>query len=200
MTDTATPKESVEDESPAAGTAGRGLSPQAQLVLAVVLSCALVAAIVIGVLLAVRYDDAAGATVAGGSSRVDASMARELQERADVQAAVETFVVNLNSYSVKDIDGYKQRLRPLLTPGFAKSFDLAVDNIIAQVRATEMTSEGEVLKTAVSTIDADNATALVVADAHVTSALGERQRHFRWQVTLVKTDDTWLVDNFAPVA
>lgn len=173
-----------------------GLSAVGRLVLAVVLGCALLAAVAGGVLLTLRYaqDD----SEVGGAS-VNASMAQQLRERQKVQAAVSAFVANLNSYSVRDVDGYKQRLTPLLTPGFAQSFDLAVSHIVDQVKATRMTSEGEILSTAVSSMDPHNATALVVADAHVTSALGERIRHFRWKVTLVKRADTWLVDNFEPV-
>jgi hypothetical protein len=41
---------------------------------------------------------------------------------------------------------------------------------------------------------------LVVADAQVSSLLGERQRHFRWKVILVKQDNRWLVDDWQVVA
>ncbi|MEP6666796.1 MAG: hypothetical protein ABJA81_10135 [Nocardioidaceae bacterium] len=172
-----------------------GLSDQARLVLAVVLSCALVAAVVTGIVVSVRYVEGNDST----TSKVDTSLSNELKARDDVQSAVSAFVANLNSYSVDDIDGYKKRLTPLLTSGFAESFGLAVDNIVTQVKATDMTSDGKILKTAVSNLDRDSATALVVADAHVTSALGERQRHFRWKVSLVNTDGDWLIDDFKPV-
>ncbi len=175
---------------------GVGLSDQARLVLAVVLSCALIAAVVTGIVVTVRY---AGDDDSTTGSKVDSSLSAELDARDDVQTAVGAFVANLNSYSVDDIDGYKERITPLLTTGFAESFDLAIDNIVSQVKATNMTSDGEVLKTAVSTLDRDSATALVVADAHVTSALGERQRHFRWKVSLVNTEGDWLIDDFQPV-
>jgi len=175
---------------------GSGLSAQARLVVTVVLACAFVVAITAGVLLSLRYADTNGQAEA---SRSGSSITKEQQEREDVQAAVSAFVANLNSYSVKDIDGYQDRLKPLLTPGFAQSFDLAVENIVAQVKATNMTSEGEVLSTAVSSIDPNSATALVVADATVKSALGDRLRHFRWRVSLIKSEGTWLIDDFKPV-
>ncbi len=126
-------------------------------------------------------------------------LAAEEQARKDVQAAVSSFVANMNSYSVNDIDDYRERVTPLLTESFAQSFDLALQQIVDQVKATDMTSEGEILATAVSSIDRDNATALVIADAHVASALGERLRHFRWKVSLVKQGDEWLVDDFKAV-
>jgi hypothetical protein len=87
-----------------------------------------------------------------------------------------------------------------MTPGFAKSFGLAVDGIVAEVRATKMRSQGQVVQTAVSAIDSDSATALVVADVQVGSSLGDRVRHFRWTVTLVRQGGSWLVDGFEPVA
>lgn len=174
-----------------------GLSPTARLVIAVVLSCALVAAVVGGIILTLRYthDDSS----VGGTS-VNSSMAAELRNREQAQAAASAFAANVNSYSVKDIDGYQKRLVPLLTPSFAQSFNLFVSRVVQLTKVTKMTSEGQILRTAVSSIDPHNATALVVADAHVTSALGERIRHFRWKVTLVKPADKWLVDNFDAVA
>lgn len=169
------------------------LSPTSRLVLALVLGAALVAGVVGAVVLAAR-DSAATASTSAGS--VD----DEAAGRRAVQLAVATFAANLNDYSVEDIAGYQARLQPLLTPGFAKSFGLAVDGIVAEVESTRMTSQGNVVQTAVTSIDDDTATALVVADVNVTSALGDRERHFRWKVTLVHNGDAWLVDGFEPVA
>jgi hypothetical protein len=140
--------------------------------------------------------DAAAAPVSSGSG----SLASELSERRAVQLAVASFAANLTTYSVDDIGGYKARLSPLMTPGFAKSFGLAVDGIVAEVKATKMTSQGQVVETAVSAVDSDSATALVVADVQVQSSLGDRVRHFRWKVTLLRQGGDWLVDGFEPVA
>lgn len=122
------------------------------------------------------------------------------QLRREAQLAVSAFAVNFNNYSVEDIGAYKQRMVPLMTEDFAKSFQYAVDGIVTEVRATKMTSTGKVVQTAVSSIDADRATVLVVADVDVTSALGDRQRHFRWKVSVIRSGDEWLVDDFQPVA
>ncbi|MGH3472866.1 MAG: hypothetical protein ACRDPG_12600 [Nocardioidaceae bacterium] len=171
-------------------------SPQTRLVLTAVLCCVLVAAIAVGTWQAVSYARADN-TVSG--QQVDNSLAQQLRTRASIKLAVASFVANMNSYSVSNIGAYRNRLRPMLTPGFAQSFDLAVKNIVSEVKATKMSSTGDVLSTAISSMDAHSATALVVADAHVTSALGDRIRHFRWRVTLVKGNGRWLVDDFAPV-
>lgn len=170
------------------------LGEQRSLVLAAVLAGALVLAIVTGAVLSLQYAQR------DTSPAPSLSAAGSDAERRKVQEAVAVFAANLNSYSVRDIGGYRARIAPLLTPGFGKSFDLAVDNTVSMVKATHMRSEGEVLATAITAIDERTATAMVVADAEVTSDLGERQRHFRWKVTLVKQGGKWLVDNFTPVA
>ena len=66
--------------------------------------------------------------------------------------------------------------------------------------AAEPLSQGEVLASGVATLDDDSARVLVVADANVKTVFDERQRHFRWEVSLVKVDGEWLVDDFTPVA
>lgn len=185
---------STHDELDRADRARPRLGEQASVVLTVVLACALVVALVTGVVLSVQYaqrERPAPASAATAGFEAD---------RREVQEAVAVFAANLNSYSVRDIGGYRARIAPLLTPGFGKSFELAVDNTVSMVKATKMRSDGEVLATAVTSIDARTATAMVVADAEVTSDLGERQRHFRWKVTLVKQGEDWLVDSFTPVA
>ena len=168
------------------------LTPGARLAAAVVLSAALIAGLVVG--LVVQARDPVGAASSSGS------VAAEAEQRRGVQLAVAAFAANLNDYSVRDIAGYKDRLMPLLTPGFAKSFGLAVDGIVAEVRSTKMTSTGQVVQTAVTSIGPDSATALVVADVSVTSTLGDRERHFRWKVSLVRESGGWLIDGFEPVA
>ena len=71
------------------------------------------------------------------------------------------------------------------------------------MKTTKLKSDGDVLRTAVAQIDDSSATALVIADAHATSVFGERVRHFRWEVSLVRDPDDanrWLVDDFEAVA
>ena len=169
------------------------LSPTTRLVMAWGLVAVLLAGIAWGAVQIADRDEATGTSASG-------SLADEMSGRRAVQLAVSSFAANLTTYAVDDIGGYKSRLTPLMTEGFAKSFDLAVDGIVAEVKATKMTSQGQVVQTAVSSVDDDSAIALVVADVQVGSSLGDRVRHFRWKVTLVRQGETWLVDGFEPVA
>jgi hypothetical protein len=75
-----------------------------------------------------------------------------------------------------------------------------MDDIVVQIEQAKLTSTGEVLKSAVASMDADSAEVLVVADADTQSVFDRRARHFRWSIDLVKVDGEWLVDNFTPVA
>ena len=187
------PTEKPDDLDAALRSPRVRLSDRLRLVLALLLSAALVAGVAAGVVLTAQ--DTAPSTTAQGGSPDD-----EAAGRRAVQLAAASFAANLNDYSVHDIAGYRKRLLPLLTAGFATSFGLAVDGIVSEVKTTRMTSKGTVVQTAVTSIDDDSATALVVADVHVESALGDRARHFRWRVSLVKQSGSWLVDGFEPVA
>jgi len=178
-----------------------GLSDRGRLVLSVVLACALVFAVVVGILVTVNYRS--NEDTASSGSRVDASLAAELDERGRVKTAAGTFVANVNTYDSNDIDAFRKRLDGLLTPSFAQSNKVFVDSIIKTMKTTKLKSDGDVLRTAVAQIDDSSATALVIADAHATSVFGERVRHFRWKVSLVKDPDDssrWLVDDFEAVA
>lgn len=178
----------------------RELTPDAGRIFAAVMAVLLIGALTWGFFL-VRELSTGGA---GATGSADGSMTAEQQDRRDVQLAVSSFAANFNNYSVDDIGGYKQRMLPLMTEKFGQSFAYAVDGIVTEVKATKMTSSGKVVQTAVSSIDADAgvATALVVADVEVSSALGDRERHFRWKVSMVHDADAdqWLVDDFQPVA
>lgn len=120
--------------------------------------------------------------------------------RAEVSRTAERFVVQANNYDGSDLATLKDELSPLLTTKFRTDFESTIDDILAQVKEAKLVSKGEVLRSAVASIDDDSAEVLVVADAEASSTFGTRVRHFRWSVDLVKVDGEWLVDNFTPVA
>jgi Mce-associated membrane protein len=120
--------------------------------------------------------------------------------RAEVSRTAERFVVQANNYDASDLDTLKDQLTPLLTTKFRTDFESTIDDILAQVKEVQLVSKGQVLRSAVASLDNDSAEVLVVADAEASSTFGTRVRHFRWSVDLVKVDGDWLVDNFTPVA
>ena len=160
-----------------------GLGRRLRMLMALVLALVIVVA---GVVLAVSYPR-------------ERAYQAEVANRADVVRVAERFTTEANDYDVSSIDGYQRRIAPLLTTKFRGEFTHAMRDIVASVKKSKMTSTGQVLASAVSGIDQDSATVLVVADAKVTSIYDTRARHFRWKVSLVKVAGRWLVDDFQPV-
>jgi Mce-associated membrane protein len=121
--------------------------------------------------------------------------------RNEVKRVASSFAANVNTYSAANIEDYRKNVEPLLTPTFAKSFEKSMNDIVKQMKSAELESKGEVKAAGVSSLDADSAVVLVVCDADVTSTHGDRERHFRWRVDLVREgeDGDWLVDEFKPV-
>jgi Mce-associated membrane protein len=122
------------------------------------------------------------------------------QARADVTRVAQRFTAEVNNYDVGTIDSYQSRIGPMLSTTFRGEFQKSMQDIVAAVKQSKMTSHGDVLTSAVSSVDPDSATVLVVADADVRTVFDTRKRHFRWEVDLVKVDGRWLVDDFKPVA
>ena len=120
--------------------------------------------------------------------------------RSSVVRAAERFSVQVNNYDVSSVDDYQASITPLLSPKFKDEFQKAMTDIVASVKQAKMTSKGQVLTSAVASLDPDSAKVLVVSDATVKTVFDSRARHFRWEVSLVKIDGAWLVDDFTPVA
>jgi Mce-associated membrane protein len=124
----------------------------------------------------------------------------EDQARSQAVRSAERFVVEANNFDSSDLPTLKGRLSPMLTTKFRTDFEASIDDILSQIKEAKLVSKGQVLRSAVASVDSDSAQVLVVADAEATSSFGTRARHFRWSVDLVKVDGDWLVDNFTPVA
>ena len=131
--------------------------------------------------------------------KYDAAQADQ-QARTNVVRVAQRFTAEVNNYDVASIDSYTKRIDPMLTTKFKGEFQQAMKDIVASVKQSKMTSRGQVLTSAVASVDPDSAQVLVVADAAVKTVFDTRKRHFRWQISLVKVDGRWLVDNFSPVA
>lgn len=128
------------------------------------------------------------------------SAEKEIDARADVVRVAEQFAVAVNNFDSNSVDDYRSTVSELLSTKFRGEYDKAMEDIVTSVQEAEMESQGEVLASGVATIDDDSARVLVVSDATVKTVFDERQRHFRWEVSLVKVEGKWLVDDFTPVA
>lgn len=128
------------------------------------------------------------------------SAEKEIDARADVVRVAEQFTVAVNNYDSDSVDDYESTVSELLSTKFRGEFDKAMEDIVTSVQEAEMESQGEVLASGVATIDDDSARVLVVSDAAVKTVFDERERHFRWEISLVKVEGKWLVDDFTPVA
>ena len=175
-----------EEERPAHGPTAprRAVSPGLRLLMAVVFGLVLAVSAVAIVVLADRRSD----------------VESELDARQDVVRVAERFTVQVNNYDAESVEDYQASVASLLSTKFKAEFDQAMQDIVQSVQEAEMTSKGTVLASGVATVDQDSARVLVVADADVTTVFDRRQRHFRWEITLVKVDGQWLVDDFTPVA
>ena len=134
------------------------------------------------------------------------------KDREQVLAAGRTFVERFNSYGPAQLDEQKklpdyEAVGQLMTATFRKVFVENVPLAEQTVAETGIDRVGEVLGIGISAIDDDSATVLV--GATVTSSypspddpkerIDLAPQRFRYEVTLVKLDGTWLVDDLDDV-
>lgn len=130
--------------------------------------------------------------------RIAEAQERE-QTRAEVARVAERFTAQVNNYDAAGAEEFAARVRPLLSPKFRADYEKALEQIAAEITRSKMSSKGQVLASGVASVDPDSAQVLVVADATAKTVYGPRDRHFRWEVDLVRLGGKWLVDNFTPV-
>ena len=182
-------------------------APRFRFVLLGALLLALVATVLwIPFLLAHRQVTAFGRTL--GSD--DAAVVQADREAA--MAATEQFVLRVNTYGPRllDSDGqmptYRARVKDVITPKFAASFDKSVSVAEQSVKAYGLDRTCAVFSTGVEVIDSDSAQVLVAGSISQTVKNRKGNRvstgepsPFRLRVSLDKIDGRWLVDDYAPV-
>ena len=182
---------------PADGTSFR--SPGFRLALLVALVAVLVAGL--GSLAYLLSTRAVGTVGIGGDQ------AQIQGDREAVMAQTEQFVLRFGNYGPDLLDeqggmpDYRQRVRDVITPKFAVSFDKQAGTAEEIVAKAEISRSADVFATGVAAIDSDSATALV-AGTFTDSYPKQGQLEptpFRFEVTLVNVKGSWLVDNFTPV-
>ena len=153
-------------------------------------------------LLATRGAAAVG--VEGGAAETQA-------ERDAVMSQTRQFMLRMGTYGPEQLEGnrlpeYRELVSEVITPNLQTSFERQVTAAEQLVAQAGVARTADVFSTGVATADADSATALVAGaftDSYPRRG-GEMQPQepvpFRMQVSLVKTDGKWLVDDFTPVS
>jgi Mce-associated membrane protein len=200
---TATATDTAEEMTPEPRP-GDPRSPRFRLVLLVVLAIALVAASAWAVVLGTsRHVLPFGAD--SGSSTVQA-------DREAAMAATQQFVLRVNTYgpSLLDSSGqmpdYRARVKAVITPKFAVSFDQGVTVAEQSVKNYGADRTCAVYATGVEQIDSDSAQVLVAGSFSETLKNKQGKRvsagepaPFRLRVSLDKIDGRWLVDDYQTV-
>jgi Mce-associated membrane protein len=138
-------------------------------------------------------------------------------EREAVMSQTEQFVLRLNTYGPDQLDDeghladYQSQVEDVITPKFATDFETSGLPIAEQtVAQAGYGRRAEVFGVGVESLDEDSATAIVAAGLtgsypdpknpdDTAKRVDAEQDVLRWEVDLVRTDGTWLVDDYAPV-
>ena len=133
-------------------------------------------------------------------------------ERERVMAQTEQFMLRMGTFGPDLLDDqggmpeYRERVKEVITPKFGTSFDQEAGTAEQLVAQAGVSRVADVFATGVAVMDADSATALVAGtfiDYYPVGRKGEIDEAepvpFRIEVTLVRTDGEWLVDDFTPV-
>ncbi|QYJ03852.1 hypothetical protein KUV85_16250 [Nocardioides panacisoli] len=131
------------------------------------------------------------------------------QVRSDARQRATEFVEEFFTYGPDDLDdqgslaGFKDRIRPLMSAKFRTALDqrlLQIEGIVAQY---EVRSAGTVQGVGVASFDEDSAEVLVGGWGTQAYPNPEKESEeikgdrlpFRFEVSLVRVDGEWLVDN-----
>jgi Mce-associated membrane protein len=177
-------------------------APLFRLVLLGALALALLASVVTGLVLA----PARGWLVHPSAS--DSLQA----DREAAMAQTQQFVMRVNTYGPQMLDSqgqmptYRSRVKDVITPKFAVSFDKSVTLAEQSVKSYGLARTCAVFSTGVEVIDSDSATVLVAGSISQTAKNRQGKRvstgepsPFRLRVSLDKVGGTWLVDDYQPV-
>jgi hypothetical protein len=133
-------------------------------------------------------------------------------DREAAMAATQQFVLRVNTYGPKLLDSqgqmpaYRARVRAVITPTFAASFDQSVPVAEQSVKTYGLDRTCAVFATGVEVIDGDSAQVLVAGSISQTVLNRKHQRvstgepaPFRLRVSLDQVDGHWLVNDYEPV-
>lgn len=130
--------------------------------------------------------------------------------REEVMAQTEQFMLRMGTYGPDLLDDsgampdYRTAVKEVITPKFAASFEEqagAAEQLVAQAGVARVP---DVFATGVSSLDEDSARTLVAgsfSDSYTLKGktVDQEPIPFRIELSLVKIDGEWLVDDFSPV-
>jgi Mce-associated membrane protein len=133
-------------------------------------------------------------------------------EREAVMSTTQQFVMRVNTYGPSMLDSqgqmpeYRSRVKAVITPKFAASFDQTVPVAEESVKTYAIDRTCAVFSTGVEVIDSDSAQVLVAGSISQTAKNRQGKRvttgepaPFRLRVSLDRIDGKWLVDDYEPV-
>lgn len=120
--------------------------------------------------------------------------------RSTVVATAEQFALRMDAIDGSDVDGYTSNVMKMLTTKARSEFKQQFEALKTLQTDAKLKGAGKVLVSAVTDLDSDSATVLVVHDAATTSSQDPTLNHYRWVVSLQKVGGKWLVDDFNSVS
>jgi hypothetical protein len=131
-------------------------------------------------------------------------------QRDEVMSQAQQFLLRMGTFGPDLLQNgtmpeYRKRVGEIITPTFRTSFDKQVGAAEQMVSQAGVSRKAEVFATGVSSMDADTAHVLVAGTFTQSypdksgKQVQQEPQPFRLVVTLVKSGDHWLVDDFSPV-
>jgi Mce-associated membrane protein len=120
------------------------------------------------------------------------------QEYADIQRAARAETLAFLTIDHTRMDELTARVLEGATGSFKKQYQSAVKSLKESAAAQESFSKGRVDEVGLSEVDADSAAAFVAAGSKVRNKGTDgktEDRFWRIKLSMVKTDDRWLVSN-----
>lgn len=126
--------------------------------------------------------------------------------RAEVVQAAQRFTVTWNTIDPKNAQAYVEAVAPLLSTKFRKEFTDTQEDVVSGITQLGLSSDGKVLNdedgiplVGIADLDSDSAKVMVVSDSQRVSGGQPVVRHWRWELSMVKIDGDWLVDDLKAV-
>ena len=150
----------------------------------------------------------AAALFVGASAFAGAAAQPYLADRALVQAKFDVAktaaaaVTTLWSYSPEDMDKLADRSQQYLAGGFAEEYRKFVDSIVASNKQAQVTNQTKVMGTAVESIGANEATAIVYTNSVATSLVTKgipSLRYLSYRLTMKPQGNRWLITQMVAV-